>query len=64
MAFFETSAMTDINVEQAFMTIAKQVKDRLENFDPTVPIPSSVTGKGTATINKKNLRAKKKGGCC
>ena len=63
MTFFETSAMTDINVDEAFMTIAKQVKNRLENFDPTVPLPG-VTGAGTAKVNSKNLKTKKKGGCC
>lgn len=55
--------MTDVNVDLAFMTIAKQVKDRLDNFDPTVPPPGCI-GKGTAKVNTKNLKTKKKGGCC
>jgi hypothetical protein len=60
MTFFETSAMTDVNVDQAFMSIARQVKERLENFDPTAPRP----GNGPK-INSKNLKpTKKKGGCC
>lgn len=59
MDFFETSAMTDVNVDEAFMTIARQVKHRLENFDPTAPtgVPTKIT-KQNAKPNKK------KGGCC
>ena len=61
MTFFEASAMTDVNVDQAFMAIARQVKDRLENFDPTAPITAAVGAK----VNKQNLKpTKKKGGCC
>ena len=66
MTFFETSAMTDVNVDQAFMTIAKQVKDRLDNFDPTLPpdLARGTCNNGTTDLNKKNLKTNKKGGCC
>lgn len=64
MTFFETSAMTDVNVEEAFMTIARQVKDRLDSFDPSVSTVKNTSKTGTKKINKKNLKAKKKGGCC
>jgi GTPase SAR1 family protein len=69
MAFFETSAMTDINVEEAFMTIAKQVKDRLDEPEVPDPVSPNKNGKGkkgnnnTTKLNNKNLK-KKKGGCC
>jgi GTPase SAR1 family protein len=64
MTFFETSAMTDVNVEEAFMTIARQVKDRLDSGDPATS-PTEVAGKSTKKLNKKNLqKTKKKGGCC
>lgn len=64
MVFFEASAMTDVNVDEAFMTIARQVKNRLENFDPTAPLPGSASSAATK-INKQNTKPnKKKGGCC
>jgi len=55
IAFFETSAKADINVEKAFITIAREVKDRL-------------IADGAANGAQPNLRvtpepARKKGGC-
>ena len=68
--FFETSAMTDINVDQAFMQIAREVKDRIENEDPTEEDKS--TGKKKTNKKGRKLKAeddtpklkKKGGGCC
>lgn len=40
IAFFETSAMNDINVDHAFMALATAVKRRLDNQVKTAPVAS------------------------
>ena len=47
MAFFETSAFNDINVDEAFMRISKEVFQRLESAPPA-PAPIGAT-KATTT---------------
>lgn len=54
--FFETSAKNDINVEKGFITIAREVKDRLMADGP------NQTRTGGVTLNPQ--APKKKAGCC
>ena len=56
--FFETSAKNDINVEKGFITIAREVKDRLMADGPNQA--SRATGK----LNLNSQASKKKAGCC
>jgi len=55
--FLETSAKSATNVEQAFLTMARQIKERMgtttANTKPTVPI-----GQGTG------VQSGSGGGCC
>jgi len=57
--FLETSAKNATNVEQAFLTMAKQIKDRMG---------TSATGVGAAkstTITPgQNVQQSTSGGCC
>lgn len=53
--FFETSAKNDINVEKGFITIAREVKDRLMAADPNKKGP-------TITVTPK--QGDKKTSCC
>lgn len=55
--FFETSAMTDVNVNDAFMSIAKAVKDRLENQEKE----GDGGGAGSGGEGKKKGKKGKKG---
>lgn len=57
--FFETSAKEDKNVEKGFITIAREVKDRLMADGPN---PGS-RGPGGG-INLNTPASKKKAGCC
>lgn len=56
--FFETSAKTDINVEKGFITIAREVKDRLMADGPT---PGSRAPRGVDLNQQKPGR---KANCC
>lgn len=56
--FFETSAKNDINVEKGFITIAREVKDRLMADGPNQG--SRVSG----NVNLNAQASKKKAGCC
>lgn len=68
MAFFETSAFNDINVDEAFQRISKEVFQRLE----TTPVGSgpgatkAVMSGGPKSISSAqfNEPPKKKGGWC
>ena len=74
--FYETSAMTDVNVDQAFMHIARAVKERIETEGTEDDAGaagggSSGGGAGKKSKNKKGRKIKaddekpkKKGGCC
>ncbi|CAM9135712.1 unnamed protein product [Ascophyllum nodosum] len=56
--FFETSAKNDINVEKGFITIAREVKDRL-----MADGPGGGGGHGR-TVDINGQASKKKTGCC
>ncbi|CAM9786922.1 unnamed protein product [Pylaiella littoralis] len=56
--FFETSAKNDINVEKGFITIAREVKDRLMADGPNQG--SRISG----NVNLNAQASKKKAGCC
>lgn len=55
--FFETSAKNDINVEKGFITIAREVKDRLM-ADPNQTTPNRTN------VDLTTPGAKKKSSCC
>ncbi|MEL7341607.1 MAG: hypothetical protein AAGM67_14100 [Bacteroidota bacterium] len=55
--FFETSAKEDLNVEDAFLTIAREVKDRLMTSDVAQP-------GGVAVGGDKRAAGGGGGGCC
>ena len=56
--FLETSAKNATNVEQAFMTMAAQIKNRMAN----APVqPGSM---GTVAVGKGQAVGQSKGGCC
>jgi len=58
--FLETSAKSATNVEQAFMTMAKQIKDRMATATPTTGPASTVkVGPGQAVS-----QPVQSGGCC
>ena len=62
MQFFETSAMTDVNVNEAFMTLAVDVKRRLESNTgmPQQGAPGDRARRGGKTLtNATNARPKK-----
>lgn len=56
--FLETSAKNATNVEQAFMTMAAEIKNRMQ----TVPTTPGI-GQTSVNINNKPTTASK-GGCC
>jgi len=60
MAFFEASAKSDINVDQAFLTIAKAVKNRLVAEGVSGPTAAKPAIKVTA----QSVAPKKSSGCC
>ncbi|KAH9981535.1 GTP-binding protein ypt1 [Lactifluus volemus] len=57
--FLETSAKNATNVEQAFLTMAKQIKDRMGST-PSAP----GTGKSTTITPGQNVQQIQSGGCC
>eukprot|EP00158_Paraphelidium_tribonemae_P002551 Partr_v1_DN25460_c0_g1_i5_m53727 putative member RAS oncogene family len=57
--FLETSAKNATNVEQAFLTMAKQIKDRMGTSNVQAPSGPKITpGAGTA------VSGNSQGGCC
>merc|ERR1711957_1164387 len=58
IAFLETSAKTSTNVEQAFLTMASQIKARMK----TQPVPSAGANKGVAL--SRGQAVNQKSGCC
>jgi len=61
--FMETSAKADINVEEAFMTIARAIKKKID--DKVVQTPKPSTNKGGETIKPVGNQAPvKPAGCC
>jgi len=66
--FLETSAKNSINVEEAFITLAKDIKKRI--IDNSEPAKADATGGGGANnnVNINNNKGKQgnggKGGCC
>ncbi|TXT15668.1 hypothetical protein VHUM_00171 [Vanrija humicola] len=58
--FLETSAKNATNVEQAFLTMSKQIKDRMGSSS----IASGPGGKSTIKGLGQNVEQKAQGGCC
>jgi len=58
--FLETSAKNAVNVEQAFLTMAKQIKDRMGATSST----SGGTGKSTTITPGQSVQQQSSGGCC
>jgi len=56
--FLETSAKNATNVEQAFMTMAAEIKNRVG------PTAANQTGSTGVKIDSKPVEAKASGGCC
>jgi len=56
--FLETSAKNATNVEQAFMTMAAEIKNRVG------PTAANQTGSTGVKIDSKPVEAKTSGGCC
>ncbi|KAJ3352985.1 GTP-binding protein ypt1 [Allomyces macrogynus ATCC 38327] len=58
ISFLETSAKSATNVEQAFLTMAKQIKDRMGNNNATQQTKSTVNIKPGQPVQQSG------GGCC
>ncbi|KAH9842835.1 GTP-binding protein ypt1 [Rhodofomes roseus] len=58
--FLETSAKNATNVEQAFLTMAKQIKDRMGSSSSTV----GGTGKSSTITPGQTVTQQSSGGCC
>eukprot|EP00048_Salpingoeca_helianthica_P022354 m.17785 g.17785 ORF g.17785 m.17785 type:complete len:209 (+) comp7208_c1_seq1:69-695(+) len=59
--FMETSAKAKIGVEEAFMAIARAIKDKM---DRAVPVPSKAAAGGSTKVIRQDDEAKPSGGCC
>lgn len=63
--FLETSAKDSTNVEQAFLTMAKQIKDRTSAASAAGPGAGAGSNKGTLNVTPgQNLASGSSGGCC
>lgn len=60
MPFLETSAKNSVNVEQAFLTMAKQIKDRVG----ATQLASSGAGRINLPTSGTKLDQPSGGGCC
>ncbi|CAO1632537.1 unnamed protein product [Parajaminaea phylloscopi] len=59
--FLETSAKSATNVEQAFLTMAKQIKDRMGSST----VNNAGPGKSTLKVGQgQSVQAQNQGGCC
>ncbi len=58
--FLETSAKNATNVEQAFLTMAKQIKDRMGS----APAATGAAAKTVKVGAGQNVQANQQGGCC
>ena len=58
ISFLETSAKNSTNVEQAFMTMAAEIKNRVGPSAAAQPGPDGLV------IRSKSVEANKAGGCC
>ena len=58
ISFLETSAKNSTNVEQAFMTMAAEIKNRVG------PSAAAQPGPDGFVIDSKSVEANKAGGCC
>ncbi|KAG5459992.1 MAG: GTP-binding protein ypt1, partial [Olpidium bornovanus] len=58
--FLETSAKSATNVEQAFLTMAKQIKERMG----ASTVQAGGTGKGTVNVAGGQKVQQQSGGCC
>ncbi|KAG8705002.1 GTP-binding protein of the rab, partial [Ceratobasidium sp. 394] len=57
--FLETSAKNATNVEQAFLTMAKQIKDRMGSTTT-----SATTNKSNTITPGQSVNQQSSGGCC
>lgn len=63
--FLETSAKDSTNVEQAFLTMAKQIQDRTAAASAAGPGAGAGGSKGTLNVTPgQNLAQGGNGGCC
>ncbi|KAI8473092.1 MAG: Rab8/RabE-family small GTPase [Monoraphidium minutum] len=63
--FFETSAKDNINVEEAFTSIAKDVMQRLQQEQADQQAASAMSPiKLTSQLDRAKQQRRKKGGCC
>lgn len=59
--FLETSAKNSTNVEQAFLTMAREIKNRMGASTPAPGTKPGITGSNVSLESKK---PKSSGGCC
>lgn len=62
--YLETSAKSSINVDEAFFTLAREIKKRLiDTAAPSASSPTSASGSSGA-VNVGQQGNQEKGGCC